>query len=373
MKIAILTLPLKNNYGGILQAYALREYLVQRGHEVVHIEEKGKQSVVHWSSYRFTAWWYTRRLLRQILTLNQDKKRALENKDRYQTRKSTGNIRRFVQENIDILVVEDFKELKNHGFDAFVVGSDQIWRPVYYKQIEDAFFSFAEGWNIKKIAYAPSFGVEKWEYNDAQTEHCSRLIKEFDAISVREDEGATLCQEKLAVKALRLLDPTMLLNKSVYERLVGGHVEVNSKQLTSYILDMTPHKKEIIERLINKKNLNHAPLGLVSQAEGKKEVEDSLENWLKTFLQAEFVFTDSFHGCVFALLFHKPFIAYGNSQRGISRFNTLLRLFDLEDRMVQAGEDIENLLNRVVDWKKVDAVLATEREKSASFFKEQGI
>lgn len=371
MKIAILTLPLNNNYGGILQAYALRKYLIKKGHEVIHVEEKDKQSVVHWSSYRFNTWWYVRRFIRQVLSLKQDEKRIEVDNDRYQTRKNTNSIRRFVKDNFNILTVKDFRDLEKHSFDTIIVGSDQIWRPNYYKQIEDAFLSFAVGWDLKKITYAPSFGVENWEYNDLQTEHCVRLVKEFDAISTREDEGVVLCKEKLKVNAIRLLDPTMLLERSSYEAIVGEKVDPVPTQLTSYILDLTTDKKKIVDFIVKERKLKHIPLGLVGQKE--KINDDSLENWLKAFLQAELVFTDSFHGCVFALLFHKPFVVFGNKNRGISIFNSLLRLFGLEDRLVQSTENVEDILNREIDWIKVDEVLYVERGRSALFFKEQGI
>lgn len=371
MKIGILTLPLNNNYGGILQAYALRKYLIKRGHEVIHVEEYGKQSVVHWSSYRFNTWWYLRRFIRQVLSFDQDKKRLEINIDRYQTRKNTKRIRRFVKDNFEILAVKDFSDLEKHSFETIIVGSDQIWRPIYYKQIEDAFLSFAVGWDIKKITYAPSFGVERWEYNDSQTERCTRLVKEFDAISTREDDGVVLCKEKLKINAIRLLDPTMLLDRSAYEAIVGGKVDIVPTQLTTYILDLTTDKEKIVDCIVKERKLKHIPLGLV----GKKEKvnDDSLENWLKRFLQAELIFTDSFHGCVFALLFHKPFVVFGNKNRGSSRFNSLLRLFDLEDRLVQAGENVEEILDRKIDWIKVDEILHIERDRSAAFFKEQGI
>ena len=373
MKIAIITLPLNNNFGGILQAYALREYLLQKGHKVVHVEEKNKHSVVHWPSYKFNAWWYLRRVIRQIFTFNLDKKRNYEDVNRYKFRKSTAKIRRFVKENLEVLTVDDFSQLKKYRFDAIIVGSDQIWRVDYYSKIENTFLSFAEFWKLKKITYAPSFGTDEWQYNDMQTEYCSKLLKQFDGVSVREDEGVKLCLEKLSVVAQRLLDPTMLLDRNVYEALISDAVNGEPKQLTSYILDMTESKEKVIRTLVNKKEFNHVPLGLTKIDNEGQFSDYGLEKWLKEFIKAEFIFTDSFHGCVFAILFHKPFIAYGNKDRGISRFNTLLRLFELEHRMIQSGEGVEYLLQDKIEWEKIDVILNEERKKASNFFIRLGI
>lgn len=376
MKIALLTLPLNNNFGGILQAYALHQTLSSRGHEAFHVEENGKRSVVHLSSFRFYSWWYTRRLFRQILTLNLNKRRSREDRNRYNLWRNTAFIRAFVAHHVPIKTVDRFDDLKKQNIDAIVVGSDQIWRPRYYKAIEDAFLSFAANWPVKKVAYAPSFGVVDWEFSDEQTKQCSGLLQQFNAVSVREDEGVRMCREKFKVDATRLLDPTLLLNRSAYENLAGKKIKTNEGQLTTYILDIDAEKQAIIHEITAMKEVQLVELGLASH--GDKTSDDnvskgSIGQWLQGFMQAEFIFTDSFHGCVFAILFHKPFVIYGNKNRGLSRFNTLLRLFQLEERMVFTPDQIRFLYDREIDWEKVDAILARERERSASFLKDAGL
>src|SRR5699024_4840216 len=142
MKIAILTLPLNTNFGGILQAYALREYLAKEGHEVLHIEKKSKESLVYWSLSRFYRWWFGRRLIAQLWRLNRTRD---INYYKYDIRKRTKPIRDFVDTFVPRRVVDTFKVLENE-FECIIVGSDQVWRPHYYPEIEEAFLAFAEHW-----------------------------------------------------------------------------------------------------------------------------------------------------------------------------------------------------------------------------------
>ena len=106
---------------------------------------------------------------------------------------------------------------KEYNFEAYVVGSDQVWLPSFSLGP----FKFVTRDNVKRIAYAASFGHATWQYDDEQTKKASQLAKKFDAISVREDSGVTLCKDYLKVKALHVLDPTMLLNPKDYLSVIN--------------------------------------------------------------------------------------------------------------------------------------------------------
>ena len=103
-----------------------------------------------------------------------------------------------------------------------------------------------------------------------------------------------------------------------------------------------------------------------------ERVVPPLEEWLSAFADADFVVTDSFHGCVLAILFHKPFIAMGNVQRGMARMRSLLDMFGLDQRLVHGidPEDDGEFWLAEPDWEAVDAVLAQQREKSLEFLAE---
>ena len=363
MRIGILTLPLHTNYGGILQAYALQTVLERMGHEVCLIEKKRKP-------FRLPLWKaplvYGKRVLKNLAghpypifyeqKVNREEPITRQNTDKF--------IKRYIKRRI----VNDFSELKESDFDAIVVGSDQIWRPKYFNgNIEDAYLKFAEGWNIKRIAYAASFGTDEWEYTAAQTKECARLLKQFDAVSVREASGVDLCRKHFGVEARHVLDPTMLLSAEDYIRLFEAAGTPKSPgTLLCYILDETPEKTAWINQIAKERNL--VPFRINSKVEDRtapiaERIQPPVEQWLRGFHDAEFVVTDSFHACVFSILFHKPFIVMGNKGRGLSRFTSLLSMFGLEDRLISTATETKSF-ETAIQWNGIDTILDTLRQKS---------
>lgn len=363
MRIGILTLPLHTNYGGILQAYALQTVLERMGHEVCLIEKKRKP-------FRLPLWKaplvYGKRVLKNLAghpypifyeqKVNREEPITRQNTDLF--------IKRYIKRRI----VNDFSELKESDFDAIVVGSDQIWRPKYFNgNIEDAYLKFAEGWNIKRIAYAASFGTDEWEYTAAQTKECARLLKQFDAVSVREASGVDLCRKHFGVEARHVLDPTMLLSAEDYIRLFeAAGTPQSTGRLLCYILDETPEKATLIERIAKERKL--ATFRINSKVEDKtapitERIQPPVEQWLRGFHDAELVVTDSFHACVFSILFHKPFFVVGNKKRGLSRFTSLLGMFGLEDRLISTVTETDSFETEI-QWDSIDTPLDTLRQKS---------
>src|SRR5690606_24691445 len=135
-------------------------------------------------------------------------------------------------------------KLNQMGFCAYVVGSDQCWRPLYSPKISNYFLDFAENEkDIKRIGYAVSFGVSEWEFDKKNTERCALLAKKFDAISVREDSGIKLVKDYFDKDAVHVLDPTMLLQKEQYVKIASDEKQTKSPgNLKVYILDKTPEK-----------------------------------------------------------------------------------------------------------------------------------
>lgn len=92
-----------------------------------------------------------------------------------------------------------------------------------------------------------------------------------------------------------------------------------------------------------------------------------VEDWLKGFRDSDYVITDSFHGTVFAIIFNKPFITILNRERGVDRFNTLLGLFGLSDRLITSHDELERIINKPIDFKMVNQRLHEEKIKSIDF------
>lgn len=356
MRIGILTLSLHTNYGGILQAYALQTVLERMGHEVHVIEKNRRPLSIPIQKMPFC---YGKRIVKNII----GRKCPIFYEQKYNREQLIirQNTDKFIKKYIHIAEYDDFSDIKESEYDAIVVGSDQVWRPKYFglNQIENAYLKFAEGWNIKRIAYAASFGTDEWEYTPKQTEECGRLLRMFDVVSVREDSGVDLCKRYFGVDAQHVLDPTMLLGKEDYIKLFTDANTPKSKgNLLCYILDETEEKKALIKHIAAEKGL--IPFNVKSQSDDvnsplSERIQPPLEQWLRGFYDAEFVVTDSFHACVFSILFNKPFIVYGNVDRGLSRFKSLLTMFGLEDRIIT--NVIDEVNSSEIDWNRVDRIL----------------
>lgn len=367
MRIGILTLPLHANYGGLLQAYALQTVLERMGHEVVVFDSPNYMPI----SFLKKCLAYPKRFVDKYI-LGKNIKITRETT----FNRETAIIRRYVQPFTDKYIhryeVTNLNSLKNEDFDALIVGSDQIWRPVLFKNIEDAFFDFARDWDVKRIAYSASFGVDTWEYSHEQTLNCEELIQMFDAVSVREKSGVDLCRNKLGRYDVEwVLDPTMLLGKSDYESVIAkSHVPMqeNQGELFFYILDETPLKKKILTHLSDE--MGYRPFKVSAPIDdfslpAEQRVQPPVEQWLTAFRDAKFIVTDSFHASVFSILFQKQFVVIGNQFRGSTRMQSLLEMFGLQERMVSSIHDVKNL--NMIDYHVISERLAFLKSKSLSF------
>ena len=377
MKIGILTQPLHNNYGGLLQNYALQQVLKGLGHEV---------ETVDWFPEKAGAlkvWlWQKKELLLSLMLKDRERPRyQLTEKEEEVIGRNTHH---FTNKYITVCPkkvgrVEGFNGIDTeYVYDAYIVGSDQVWRPSYNSTMMPAMFlGFTDRDDVKRIAYAASFGTSDWEFLPALTEVCARFAKKFDCITVREKSGVDLCREHLGVDATWVLDPTMLLNHEDYEKLVVAENEAKSAgTLFHYILDPSEEKKALIERVAEEKGLKPFTIMPKCQAENRSKwdvkhrieacVFPSVTSWLRGFMDAEMVIVDSFHGAVFSIIFNKPFWVIGNSKRGNARFESLLGLFGLEDRMITPWDEFE--WNKEIDWGKVNEIREREKEKSLKTF-----
>jgi len=377
MKIGIITHPLIYNYGGILQNYALQQVLKDLGHEVYTIDKLSKTP-----------------LKVKILSLGKRSLLKLSGKKvklrGWQTDKESNvinkNTRNFVSQYIcttdSVIDNDEVKKIhEKYKFDAYIVGSDQVWRRNLTRGNNLEFLDFIEfNTDVKKIAYAASFGVSEWEFNTQETTKFQKLAPLFDAISVREDEGVKLCKEYLKVNASHLIDPTMLLNKDKFVSLVKtANVNSSAGKLFCYVLDRNNDKNRIIKDVSKSVNLKafevlpeqNYSMDLKKGFDINKCVFPKIELWLRAFMDAEFVITDSFHGTAFSILFNKPFIAIVNKRRGASRFYSLLKTFGLESRAINEEDEVDfEIIKEEINFSKVNKILISERDKSMRFLKE---
>lgn len=349
MRIGILTQTPCRNYGGILQNYALQQILKQMGHIPITFLFRQTNSVLLYSYESLKA------IVRVLLGKN--------GRFPEYTKGGMELTKPFIQKYIDCTDRIDFlcsQYVKKFGLECVIVGSDQVWRSFYNGGVlKYMYLNFVNGQQCKRIAYAASFGVDFWEYTDEQTRQCAKLAKRFDAISVREKSGIKLCKEHLGVEAIEVLDPTLMLSAEHYASLCKNIPCREGKFVAAYVLDLDEEKRVAVEEFAKELGLT---LKLFS---ADKNANLTVEEWLSIFRDAAYVITDSFHGTVFSIINHKPFISIANEDRGASRFHSLLGKFDLESRLIPDFAELKPL--QEIDWASVDAKIEEWQKISKEF------
>lgn len=298
-KVAILTLNFNDNIGGVLQSYALQKFLNNNFYDAVTL-----QSHDYWHHLSF------------------------------------------VKSNLKCRTVNNFSNIKN-DYDSYIVGSDQVWRRDFisgkwaecWKTWRPLFLDFAKDWNVNKIAYSASYGNNNFDFKDVMSS-VTDCLNRFDAISMREVDATKYIGELTKSDVVTTCDPTMLLTKEDYMN-VCKNIPNKESGLFAYILD----KNMQLENIICKSNIKRMSLK-----------QNSVEDWLACYRDCKCVVTDSYHGVVFSIIFNKPFICVYNKGRGGSRFDTLIELFGIKDRVVTSEEEVNyKLLDECpnVDYSKL--------------------
>lgn len=347
MRIAILTLKLHTNYGGIIQAYALQKVLENMGNDVKVLQPIEKPET---RSFILRLLSYSKRFIVKFL-LNKEIEILYEKKEWEKRVFKRQNTDIFIKKYIHRQLIKKLNSFSPNNYDVIIVGSDQVWRPLYFEQhwrcsICEAYLNFAKKKRIKRIAYAASFGTGNWEYSDKDCKLCGILLNKFDAISVREKNAIKICKEKFNATVSHVLDPTLLLSKSEYIKIINdAKTQKNSGNLMCYMLDYTEEKQLLIDRIAEERKL----IPFFTNYNKKyhsihydQYVLPSVEQWLRGFMDAEFIVTDSFHACVFSIIFQKPFVVIGNVERGSDRFTSLLSSLLLEKNLIFSISDYDN-------------------------------
>jgi hypothetical protein len=376
-KILILTQPLGFNYGGILQAYALQRFL-KINNNVETLEWN-----VSFRTYRWLLSFFKRFFLNRFLNRNLPLYLDVLFPPPVFYNRITINTRNFISKYINLTkskyrIGQDFSKNKElFDYNVYIAGSDQVWAcSTYNKYVKNCMFDFLiNKESIKRISYAASFGKDGFFNNPDYIQECKQLLQKFNAISVREDSGVRLCKDLFDVNAIHVIDPTMFFDAEHYINLSKERSDYhNDGDCFAYILDMSDEKQKIINRVCNTYNLKSFSVKpkSVFKDVGPLYIKDCVippvEQWLEGFNKAKFIITDSFHGCVFSIIFKKPFIAIGNAERGMARFESLLHMFKLENRLIHSENDLtEELLNSEIDYDAVHEILAKERKKAEMF------
>lgn len=267
----------------------------------------------------------------------------------------------------------------NKEIDIFVVGSDQVWRNYSEEIAKKYFFNFVKD-NKRKIAYAPSFGLESWNEKKEYTEEIKKLIKRFDFVSVREESGVEICKNIFERKdAVCVLDPTLMVDKNEYNIILDDYRDKshkNKKYIAYMLLDDNKNFIKEAKNIAKKLNCDLKNIkgykNFFTKLFSNKPIYNSVSQWLNYLKDSELVITDSFHCTVFSIIFNKKFIVVANENRGVTRLKNLLSKLGLENRLFYDISEVKDstVLFEEINYKNVEEKLEKLRENSIKFLKE---
>ncbi len=366
MKVAILTFARTNNYGATLQCYALTKYIESFGHivDIINIpllkagaprrksfieklQNKWKRLYCRINPIKIPD--YSLRFPRTIEQLKQDRAYDKQNMnlfDKFRDKYFPNLTREYITEED---FINDYPDA-----DLYVVGSDQVWNLwVTNVQYPLFFFSFVRE-NKKCISYAASMGGNtNFYFEKEEIWTIQKLLKKFSGISVRDMTGISILKNRFHIDALQVLDPTFLPNVDIYDPILSDS-NIDAKGcLFNFKFIINDSWIRVIHYIAERKQLNIRMDTCLIPIDGLQfQPICSVADWLRLIKTSDFIFTDSFHGMVFCILFKKNFIVTPSYKGGEERYMDLAKKFGLEDRVYFTPDEIID--NTVVWMKSID-------------------
>lgn len=369
-KIGIATLYTGLNYGSALQAYAVKTIIRNLGYDAEIFKISG--SLIKGRDIRIS------KLITTFFraSMHKEGKKWIKNyKNNYTKPLIVGSKEKFENFYCDYInaTIISYRKLKiiakKDIYKAFICGSDQVWNTsVFYV---DPFYYLCFAPYDKRIAFAPSFGRDY--VPDYNKKKIAKYISGVKYKSVRETSGVNIIKELSNCDAKVLIDPTLVLNSTEWEKVFELNNVRNEQYLLTYFLDNPSRKAlDFIKMISEKYNLKIISLPYkfddfneesLSTSAGPKEFVQLIKN-------ASFVCTDSFHGTAFSLNFNIPFYTfernYGNASKQSTRIHSILEMVNQKDRY--EPENIDNCYN--ISFEIVNAVLNDKRNESIDYLKE---
>lgn len=380
MRIGIVTYwSSSDNYGQQLQCFALQKYLIGLGHDAYLIKYMPTSHIPLW-----------RRIARSVkyrLLVSSEQKEKDRNTKLISEKNKLLNCRRGFKEFRDKyiksteIVYRNIKELRNNppAADIYICGSDQVWNnSLSDPETAGWFLDFGKP-TVKRVSYAASIGRD---IDSSEINRFTKYLKNFNAISVREQKAYALCHKLGFDKSIIAIDPTLLLNSSAYDSIEidsDGTDVAGKPYVFIYTLNIRTAEEiywDDFQKIIAKDGLQIRSVsssGYLPAREllpGVQNEQATIPEWLSLIKHSEYVITTSFHGVVFCLLYHKPFYAVllqNEYSKGNDRITSLLESLHLANLIVSNSESLKQINFENIDWIEVDAMIALLRQKSTHF------
>lgn len=353
-KVGIITINDFNNYGNRLQNYALQTVINNLGMYSENIQNNNIPIKKHNEKISIKAF------IKKII--------AFAMREQHYNKIRKINFQNFEQKYIkdskEIIFMDNVQNDLHKKYDYIVIGSDQVWN---YKlsripKIDFALFSP----RYKNISYAASFGIN--EISEDKKDIYIKGLNNIKHISVREDKGAEIIKSLIEKAVPVVLDPTLLIEKEEWRNILIKPIKVPRRKfiLTYFLGRLSKERRKKIKKLSKKYNLEIVELGKIQDKIGYTA---GPSEFLWYFDNAEIIFTDSFHACVFSLIFDKTFYIMDREEVGLtsmnSRIDTLLSKFKIENQRFYNWKNI----NLQHDYSNAYSILQDERKKSMDFLK----
>ncbi|MBZ9609337.1 polysaccharide pyruvyl transferase family protein [Clostridium estertheticum] len=365
VKIGIITYHCAYNYGAVLQAYALQTKLNILGYESEIINFRSSSIVDNYKESKISGG--KRAKVYKIIKRKQLVHAQSVRRKRYEAFDSFINKVLNLSPSTYLTTVE----LENDTLDynVYICGSDQIWNYSFNGNENAYFLSFVKG-NSKKIAYAPSFGIEKLLEEDCHK--IKPLLSSFTAISSREEKGIKILNEQLQLDATHVLDPTLLLEPEKWESFASKYKnDLKQKYIFVYIIGSPEIALKRISEFAKKEDLHikYVGIGSLLQPNGSSIIDKSdigPEEFIELLMGAEYVCTNSFHGMALSISLNKKFAIMFNDTLN-TRMESLLKMCRLEEQKYDTQNTLQKEHFEKIDFEFANNVIEQERKKSIKF------
>lgn len=363
-KIATITFHASYNYGSLLQAYALQQYISsicnqECEYKIINLRT-GKQREMYKTFFEKKGTF--NKVKSKIFFYY--KKPLLRKKELFE---------KFIAEKLNVTrEYESLEELKKAGlkYDYYIAGSDQLWN---IRAFDFDWSNFLEFVSVgKRISYAASFGPKKLNMTESEKKRIKNDLQKFDAISVREQGSFEEVKQISNIEAEINVDPTMLIKKNEWINLAEEMQPIINKK---YIFLYNLKGREYIQLAKRISKELKLPI-VISNYRSVKEINFGITKiydvgpveFLNLIKNAELVLSSSFHGTIFSILFNKPF--YALNGKNDFRINTLLNKMGLEDRSICFDDYKTKCANAYkVNFDLAEKNLEMERKKSEIYLK----